>query len=223
MDYVRLAVIGCFLACTAICGGCSSFIGHSPNAEIMWTKAHGGMAISQEQIRAARLCTALCCGWINQPIQVRILNTPQLAAWSWPDGHIYLASGLVRALDDTQLSAAIAHEMGHLINSGDVQCPFALTGGEHRMGIECAADLTGAAVLAAHGINPANLVTVLTLLRTRTDSSDLSAALTHRIHRLRMEISSGRISRRLRSMSRARDTRDRTVPTGTFMTDAASS
>ena len=192
-------------------------------AETRWVIQRGGTIPSRQQARATALCAALCRGWIAHHIHVRIINSTRLAAWSWPDGDIYITRGLALCLNNEELSAAIAHEMGHLINSGSVRCPYSLGRAGEELGIESGADLTGARVLASHSIAPRNLLAVLHLLRHESSNVSLRAALTQRIQILSSAIASGRVIKRARSISRARETRERTVPTGTASTSAASS
>lgn len=207
------------------CGGCASSMTDNDLrlAETNWVQQQGGQIASHQKARATALCTTLCRGWISHTVHVRIINSTRLAAWSWPDGDIYISRGLAMHLNNGELSAAIAHEMGHLINSGAVQCPFALGQVGEKLGIESGADLTGARVLAAHGISPRNLLAVLNFLRRRTTSASLKTALTRRIYILSCAIASGRVNKCVRSTWRAREARERTVPTGTAITSAASS
>ncbi len=220
--YLGLSLI---LLTLSTCGGCaSSMTGNDSRlAETNWVQQQGGQIASHQQARATALCNALCHGWISHKVRVRIINSARLAAWSWPDADIYISRGLAMHLNNGELSAAIAHEMGHLINSGAVQCPYALGHAGEKLNIESGADLTGARVLAAHGISPQNLLAVLNLLRRRTTSASLKTALTQRIYILSSAIASGRVNKRIRNTCRAREARERTVPTGTAITSAASS
>ena len=206
-------------------GGCAcgSRTSGTCEAEGRWLARHGGLIHDTQQARAQRLCNRMCRGWINTPIHIRIVDTRQLGAWSWSNGDVYLTLGLAEHLNDDEMAAAIAHELGHLINSKVVQCPYGLGNAHETLGIEFAADLTGSRVLADHGIAPKNLVLVLQLLYRSSSIESLRKSLHQRIHLLLSEIKSGLSNRRLRNNSRARDTRDRTVPTATLRTWAASS
>ena len=208
-----------------VLSGCTSGMsgGNMQAVESGWILQHGGVVKDAQQSRAQRLCNRLCNGWINNTVRVRIIDSQRLGAWTWPDRDIYISLGLVSHLNNGELSAAIAHEMGHLINSRAVQCPYALGRSGEKLGIEAGADLTGSRVLVAHGISPQNLIRVLQLLYRCSSNVSLRNSLQSRIHALSSAIASGRVDKRRRNASRARDTRDRTVPTGTPSTSAASS
>ena len=195
--------------------------GDQSAVESQWVLQRGGVIRGSQQLRAQLLCDRLCRGWIHNSIHVRIVNSSLLGAWTWPDRDIYITRGLALHLTDDELAAAIAHEMGHLINSNAVQCPYALGRNGEKLGIEAGADLTGSRVLAAHGISPQCLIRVLQLLYRRSSNVSLRNSLQLRIQALLSAISSGSIDKRLRNVSRARDTRDLTVPTCTANTSAA--
>jgi len=73
-------------------------------------------------------------------------------AWSWPDGRIRVSRRLVDLLDDDELRAALAHEVGHLIDGGHVAGgPLALSGSSGKAGLEQRADLVGCRLLRARG------------------------------------------------------------------------
>ncbi len=206
-------------------GGCAGGSGNGgfPAVESRWLVRHGGLINGPQKARAQRLCNRICRGWIDTPVHVRIVDSRQLGAWSWSDGDVYLTLGLTSHLNNKELAAAIAHELGHLINSKSVVCPYALGSAHEQLGIEFAADLTGARVLAAHGIAPQNLVSVIRLLNRRSSNESLRKSLQSRIHLLLSEIKSGQVNKCRRNVARARDTRDRTVPTATSSTWEANS
>ena len=91
--------------------------------------------------------------------RVLVAGEARIGAWSWPDRTIVLTEKLVASLDDQELSAAVAHEMGHL-ELGVEPRPAALADAE-RAGAEVAADRRGAALLAASGLEPAAMPRML--------------------------------------------------------------
>jgi Zn-dependent protease with chaperone function len=75
-----------------------------------------------------------------------------LGAWAWPDGRIVVSQALVDRLDDDELAAALAHEIGHLLDGGHLATvPLALRGDTRDGDLELRADRTGCELLASRG------------------------------------------------------------------------
>jgi Zn-dependent protease with chaperone function len=80
----------------------------------------------------------------------------EVGAWAWPDRRIRVSRALVDLLDDNELAAALGHELGHLLDRGDLPAPpVALLGGSGGDDLEVRADQIGCRLLAARGIAPA--------------------------------------------------------------------
>ncbi len=77
-----------------------------------------------------------------------------LAAFAWPDGSVLVTRDLVDLLDDEQLAAAIAHEIGHLLDDGHLAAPAALADAPADDEPERRADRTGCRLLAEAGRSP---------------------------------------------------------------------
>ena len=84
-----------------------------------------------------------------------------LGAWAWPDGRIEVSRALIDRLDDEELAAVLAHELGHLLDSGhlpvstaglDERAPLGLRGAAGADEAEARADRIGCALLARRGI-----------------------------------------------------------------------
>jgi Zn-dependent protease with chaperone function len=97
----------------------------------------------------------------NRPITIRVFSSPDLAAYSHSNGQILLSSTLLEKLTDAELAAAIAHELGHLINDGRLAITAALAGTNNSEDEESAADQTAVILLRATHQNPAALQTML--------------------------------------------------------------
>jgi Zn-dependent protease with chaperone function len=93
-------------------------------------------------------------------LDVALSPRSDAGAWSWPDGRIRVSRPLVAALDDDELAAVIAHELGHLAlgASGPVH---SVAGTDRHLAAEVAADRAGCALLAARGVRPAAMVRML--------------------------------------------------------------
>lgn len=83
---------------------------------------------------------------------VRWSVTPRdaVGAWAWPDGRVAVSRALVDRLDDQELAAALAHEVGHLLDGGHLPGRHALDGGVDD--IERRADRIGCGILLQHGV-----------------------------------------------------------------------
>jgi predicted Zn-dependent protease len=65
--------------------------------------------------------------------------------------------GLMDLLNDDELAAAIAHELGHLINDGHLHTVVSLRGYCRTPDAEARADATGVELLRSRGINPGSM------------------------------------------------------------------
>ena len=117
------------------------------------------------------------------------------SANAWPDGSIFVSTGLMDLLDDDELTAAIAHEMGHLPVSADGRPAPSLAEGR-RLDIEERADAAGFALLRRAHLSPAAMARALRKVERRcphaacngcysTDESDYWSTPTRRDRPLR--------------------------------------
>jgi hypothetical protein len=167
-----------FLALLAGCGTAASPLRSSagPSTEysglmISWTARHGGCLERAWQTRAASAGKPLikrCCGI---GVCVAVLDTEKVGAFGWPNGHLFVTRGLMERLDDAELSAAIAHELGHLLDSGTLQIIDENSHGGDRAippqdsrrdaDREVRADAAGLQLLLADGIPPRAMLSML--------------------------------------------------------------
>ena len=112
-----------------------------------WIASQGGVCDCTEVRRARAVANALGVGTAHRSIEVHVLAREDLAAYSWPDGAVFVTRGLVRQLDDQELAAAIAHELGHL----EGNLPVALKGNGAGLQIEERADDNGVELLRKGG------------------------------------------------------------------------
>jgi hypothetical protein len=100
--------------------------------------------------RAARLGHALLP---DARIDWGLSPQTEVGAWAWPDRRIRVSRALVDLLDDDELAAALGHELGHLLDRGDLPAPpVALLGGSGGDDLEARADQIGCRLLAARGL-----------------------------------------------------------------------
>jgi predicted Zn-dependent protease len=119
-----------------------------------WVRAQGGIetdAASQDRLERAAI--RLSRGHDQLPVRVAVLATDAVSAYSWPDGQIFVTRGLLnRISDDQELAAAIAHELGHLLDDRHVRLALSLRGRENADDLEARADAIGASLLEAQHI-----------------------------------------------------------------------
>lgn len=110
-------------------------------------------------------------------VRIFVLDTPSVAAYSWPNAEIYLTRGLLDKCTDRQLTAIIAHELGHLVN--DAASPSAVQG--DRLAIEKNADRIGAELLHAAGFDPSAMPSALEVVCAAQTNPTITSHLRHRI------------------------------------------
>jgi predicted Zn-dependent protease len=116
-----------------------------------WVVAQGGTIGDQRVDRARALAIALCERHHDLRLEIAVLDRDDLSAFSWPTGHIFISRGLIDALDDAGLSAAIAHEMAHLLNHRRAGIT-GLRSGEAPLTEEVRADRLGVRLMVASGL-----------------------------------------------------------------------
>jgi hypothetical protein len=94
-------------------------------------------------------------------LEVTLSRRNGFGAWAWPRGPIHVSRDLVDLLDDDELAAVIAHEMGHLREGTQWSGPLASLDGDVDLEIESRADVLGCQLLAARGIEPMAALRVL--------------------------------------------------------------
>ncbi len=187
MDPRQLSVLVLLLSTFA--AGCASLEHTLQPTPPEWLATHGGTESGPVEARAARLAQPLIAGCHGQLISIHILANDTLTAFSWPNGELFISEGLANALNDDELSAAIAHELGHLLNGGQLQSVVALNGTSSALDIEERADAIGSALLQSQNLPPPAMITMLQKVRS---AGGLSAAsdrtIAHRIQLLTAQI-----------------------------------
>ena len=127
----------------------------------LWVAHQGGTVEGTRQARAEAVARPLfvCCGGRTTSIQV--LNTDAVSAFSWRNGRVYVTRGLMDRLDDAELTAVIAHELGHLLSDGQLETVASLKGSCFDPDREVRADAAGVALLRARGLTGQPMVSML--------------------------------------------------------------
>jgi len=139
-----------------------------------WVGANGGLVHDPRYDRLTHVCLPLVEAVGPGRVNVRMLDTPAVGAYVWPDGTVYVTHGLYDLASDEELAAAVAHEIGHLLADGHVPALAALSGGRHDTDdAEVRADALGARLLDQCGITRSAMLTLLKKLRAApfTDES----------------------------------------------------
>jgi Zn-dependent protease with chaperone function len=122
-------------------------------------------------------------------LRVRVLGAEGVAAYGWRCGDLFVTRGLVDLLDDQELAAVLAHEMGHLIGDGGVRPVAGLSGGgdaDANLAVEAEADRVGADLLRRHHLPSQAMPRMLAKVEQGTGlDSSCRDALRRRIELLR--------------------------------------
>ena len=144
-------------------GGCATAARPDRNA---WITEQGGVVSGplQERVDAAlaRLAPAIHG---RSDVRAYVLGSDAVGAFSWPDRTLFVQRRLVELLTDVELSAALAHELGHLLNDGHLQGVASLRGCCRSPDQEVWADARGVELLKTSGLDPAAMPTMLTKVR----------------------------------------------------------
>jgi predicted Zn-dependent protease len=123
----------------------------------------------------------------SKGVAVRVLGTAKIGAYGWPGGQIFVTRGLIDRVTDEELSAAVAHELGHLLADGHLvgESVSLLAGGQESTGSEdseVTADAVGIDLLEAARLPQQAMVTLLQKVRAQhSDTPTTTCALDRRI------------------------------------------
>jgi hypothetical protein len=173
-------------------GGCSILDSapalRSPSSpSSRWVAGNGGLLPDEDPCariagEAARPLMDLCSG---RRIHVRVLCNDEAKAYAWTDGEIYITRGLVQHLSADELSAVVAHELGHLLDDGTLQTVFALDGRTADDDAEARADELGIQLLLTANLPGSAMREMLQKLKDFTTTSrDERDRIAYRIDRL---------------------------------------
>lgn len=186
---MRLCPLMTFMALLGAAAGCSGSMltGHSTAS---WVRQHGGLVEGAAVQRVAAACRRLTADTPCGQVSVFVLASDTVAAHVWPAGEIYVTRGLLDRMDDEELAAAVAHEIGHLLEQNrGFAAVWSLGGAEAASDVEVRADMIGCQLLRSHGLRADAMVRMLEKVRA-SRCADLSCckALTRRIESLRPRV-----------------------------------
>jgi Zn-dependent protease with chaperone function len=152
-----------------MCLGCQSGLSRATVWE-KWALREGGLASQSSQARAQAALNAL--QHHSQSAGVYVLESPKIAAYAWPDGSIFLTSALLEMLEFQEISAVIAHELGHLSRSRATRDASALLGATQPGDDESRADEFACDLLRHSRLAPQTLAAALRKVQAASDLSD---------------------------------------------------
>lgn len=150
----------------------------------LWVQQHGGVVEGPELARAQRVASVFAEA--EPAIDVRVLDSNLMGAFSWAPGDVYLTRRLVGALDDDELAAAIAHELAHLVQDGHLDMGPRTLVTPVVAEPEARADRLGRRLLEQHGVAPEVMVEMLASVSAGVQRQPATvAALARRMKALR--------------------------------------
>ena len=114
-----------------------------------WTAQRGGVVEGPLPARLSAACDPLLHAVHSPVIELRVLDADAVGAYAWAGGRVYVTRGLLALLDDDELAAAVAHEVGHLLDAGHLRAVHALDGCARHSDRETRADMLGTQLLEA--------------------------------------------------------------------------
>lgn len=104
-------------------GGCSSGGASTVGASRQWIRQQGGLSpqSAESDARLAAIASRLAAATQSRmALSVTVLQQQAPAAFAWHNGEVYVTAGLLETMNDAELTAVIAHELGHLMQNGEM-------------------------------------------------------------------------------------------------------
>jgi predicted Zn-dependent protease len=133
--------------------GCGMSLAPSANRPDAWVSRLGGAAVTADLPRVEAAAERLVSGAPRRLSRFLVAAHDRVGAWSWSDGSVVLTQRLLASLSDDELTAVLAHELGHLELDARTG-RRALAGNTRGSAAEDAADDAGCKILARAGMDP---------------------------------------------------------------------
>ncbi len=162
-----------------VCLGCqgAALSSNSPAQQVE------SLASEARRLRVQAVGQRLGAAYQEKMIRVSVLDSNEIAAYGWRDGRILLTSGLIDQVNDDELAAAAAHELGHLLDDGIVKPVASLRGCKEDLDAEARADALGVQVLGQQRIAPEAMESMLAKVRDSVPA-DCAQGIGRRLARL---------------------------------------
>ena len=171
MSYLSRLHAALLLLAATLLIGCettpTSHIDDMPRSARAWINSVGGVtddAACQE--RADAILHRLVAPWEppGEPVRLAIIDDDRVRAYAWPPCYVLVSRGMMNKMQETEIAAAIAHELGHLIDDRHLDPPAALVGGGHSPNQEHRADAIGLKLMARAQYNAEGMTSLLDYL-----------------------------------------------------------
>ncbi|HEX2971209.1 MAG TPA: M48 family metalloprotease [Tepidisphaeraceae bacterium] len=117
-----------FIFVVAACSGCTATGGVNPDWT-RWAQQQGGLLHDQREGRARETLARLSGAGAPTSLTIHVLDSSIPTAYAWPGGAIFVTRGLVDLLpSQDELTAVVAHEVGHLVDGGHFHSVMTLGG-----------------------------------------------------------------------------------------------
>lgn len=126
---IALVLIGITLILAS--GGCSAGSAPALGASPRWIGQQGGLfTVTPETARRVEQVANMLGGAIEAPVSldIRVLKQSAPQAFAWGNGEIYVTTGLLDQMTDAELVAVVAHEIGHLLEGGQMHAVWSVAG-----------------------------------------------------------------------------------------------
>ena len=169
--------------------GCASITTNwgTLHRQTVWAQNQGGVLVDTEYDARLTACADRLNRRLESDVRLSLLNNNAISAYAWPDGHLYVTRGLMDRMNDDELEAAMAHEIGHLLDHGNLRTTWSLNNPSDELNTESRADIIGSRLLQQMGLG---IDTMIRMLEKVTLDENLSKSsrerLKHRIAILRM-------------------------------------
>ncbi len=136
-----------------------------------WSRQFGGCVRDDARQQRALSALARLRAAQDSRLAIYVLRTERVAAYAWSQGAVFVSCGLLDVMDDDELVAVVAHEMGHLLADGHMEHPSALAGASALLDAESRADQLGCLLLSASDMDPSLMLRMLRKLQAHVAPS----------------------------------------------------
>ncbi len=149
--------------------------GTIPNLKFSFSAARNRLATGgwAREVTVRELPISTSLAGVN--VRAFVLESGNVGAYAWPDGSIFLTSALVEMLEPQEITAVLAHELGHLSDHQIFGNASSLLGKAQHLDDESRADAFACDLLRRSGFAPHALASALQKVRAAAGLSTTTA------------------------------------------------